>query len=94
LLDIRWARLAQHDLAAVDDHYMLIDPAIALDIGERILAAARFLQETPLAGPMTGQGDRRKWRVRGTPFILFYRLADDHLRILRVLHSARDRHDL
>jgi len=92
LLDIRWAPLARDDLTEVDRHYAAIDFHLANEIVARIVTAAIFLRDTPLAGPATGQGTRRKWRMRGIPYILFYRATADQLRILRVLHSARDRH--
>lgn len=35
--------------------------------------------------------DIRAWRVAGFPkYLIFYRVAQDGVRILRVLHSARD----
>ncbi len=94
MLDIRWAPLARQDLVEVDEHYGAIDRRLADIVGARIISAALFLRDMPLAGPATGHGDRRKWRIRGTPYLLFYRVAGGELRILRVLHVARDRRDL
>ena len=94
MLQIRWAPLAQDDLGRLDDHYVETDPTLAVMIVRRILTAADFLCDMPLAGQATGQKDRRKWRVSDTPYNLFYRVAGEELRILRVLHVARDRRDL
>lgn len=86
LLDILWPPLARQDLAK-------IDRCLADDIGGRIIAAAIFLLDMPLASPATGHGDRRKWRIRGTPYPMFYRVMEGQLRLLRVLCVARDRRD-
>lgn len=89
MVEIRWALLAQADYARIARHYQAIDPALAVEIGDRILKATRILAEVPHAGPVTPRGDRRKWRVPRTGYILFYRFESDHVRILRVLHGAQ-----
>ena len=89
MLDIRWALLAQADLVRIADHYRTIDPTLAADIAGRIVEAARLLAELPSAGQATERAGRRRWRVPGTPYLLFYRVAPDHVRILRVLHGVR-----
>ena len=86
---IRWALLAQADIARIFRYYRGIDPAVAAGLVERIVAAARILSGLPKAGPATPRGDRRKWNVPKTDYILFYRIERDHVRILRVLHSAQ-----
>jgi len=92
-LDILWAPIARQDFVKVDDYHATIDRRLTDDIGGRIIAAAIFLRDMPLASPATGHGDRRKWRIWGTPYSMFYRVMDGQLRILRVLHVARDRRD-
>ncbi|WP_370655238.1 type II toxin-antitoxin system RelE/ParE family toxin [Sphingomonas aurea] len=82
--------MALHDLTIIDGYYLTTAPASSFDINHRIVAAAQFLSETPFAGPLIGDRDRRKWRVRNTPYILIYRVLGGQLRILRVFHTSRD----
>lgn len=89
MLDIRWALLAQGDLKRITSYYQPLDPMIAVELAERIVRAARLLSELPRAGQATERAGRRRWRVPGTQYVLFYRVAADHVRILRVLHGAQ-----
>lgn len=89
MADLRWAARARADLQAILRFHEGTDPNLALELIERIVLAGRFLAELPEAGPLTIRG-RRKWRVPKTPYLLFYRVEADHIRILRVLHGARD----
>jgi plasmid stabilization system protein ParE len=41
-------------------------------------------------GAQTVAAEVRKWRVRGTPYQLYYRVTGRDIVILRVLHVARD----
>ena len=90
MIEIRWATLASRDLERIDVWYRAIDPDLAAKMVSRILAATRLLREHPRAGAIELYGTRRKRRAAGTQYNLFYRVAGDHVRILRVLHSARD----
>ena len=87
---VRWSRAAQTDLASIDEYYRDLDPAHSLEIGQKAIAAGRFLATYPEAGRQVSDRDIRKWGVRGTPYQLFYRLDGDVLRILRLMHGARD----
>lgn len=87
---IRWAKMSREDLARIDRHYRQISPALADDINQRIVGATSLLANLPLAGQATAHGGRRKWRVAHTPYILFHRVTADHVRVLRVLHGARE----
>ena len=88
---VRWSRDAQADVATIDDEFDKIDQNTASRVGTSAVNAARFLADYPGAGPAVPNTRLRKWRVAGTPYILLYRLADDDLFIVRVIHVARDR---
>jgi len=81
--------MARRDLTRVHTYYAGHDAALATAIVGRVLAATRTLGDMPRAGPVTPRGDRRKWLVPKTPYLLLYRVERDHVRILRVLHGAR-----
>lgn len=90
MTEVRWAPLARRDLDKIDSYYRRIDPDLADRMGTDILSATALLGESPLIGPVAAYGNRRKWRVARTPYIIFYRAAKTHIRILRVLHDRMD----
>jgi toxin ParE1/3/4 len=90
LADIRWSLFAQADAARIARDHQAIDPELARDIAQWIVGATGILADLPRAGPVTARGERRKWRVPRTGYVLFYRIERDHIRILRVLHGAQE----
>jgi plasmid stabilization system protein ParE len=58
-------------------------------VGRAAIAAARFLAERPEAGPALADG-ARKWRVRGTDYVLIYRPVRQGIQVLRVHHARQD----
>lgn len=87
--EIRWANSAQSDLERIARFHGAIDPALAVELAERIVKATHILSELPQAGQATARAGRRRWRVPRTDYVLFYRVERDHVRILRVLHGAQ-----
>lgn len=87
---IRWSAHACRDLETIDSFYRHDDPSFADQVGREALSAARFLAANPFAGPRLDEADRRKWVVKGTPYILLYRPAGEDLLILRVQHNRQD----
>lgn len=87
-MKIRWVRLALADLEEALDFISKDNPEAARNMVKRVWEAAKLLADHPDAG--------RKGRVRGTPeliiggtpFILPYRVKDNAVQILRVLHSS------
>jgi len=89
VIPVRFAVLARRDMEHIHAYYARIDPALGLRILDKIVAATAILQDHPRAGPVNAGGKRRKWRVAGTPYLLFYRVKPDEVRVLRVIHSAQ-----
>ena len=89
MITVQYATLARRDLERVHRYYLDIDPDIAVVLIEKIVAAIELLRTLPLAGPETTRMGRRKWRVAGTPYIVFYRAASRELRILRIVHGSK-----
>ena len=85
-----WTTPAQADLAAIDDRYGEIAPDFADLAGGAALAAGSFLAEHPAAGPLVGEFGIRKWRVRGTDYILLCRIVAAGVEIIRVRHGRED----
>ncbi|WP_432769601.1 MAG: type II toxin-antitoxin system RelE/ParE family toxin [Sphingopyxis sp.] len=89
---IKWSGPARRDLARIDDHYRSIDPEFADQSSDAVVEAARFLLANPRVGAPLDQLPFRKWPVRTTPFILFYRVEKADIRIVRVRHNREDWH--
>jgi toxin ParE1/3/4 len=82
LLDI-WFYLAEESLSAADNTLDSLEKDVVL------------LSTQPLAGrerPELGAGVR-SW-PSSTPYILFYAVENSRLIVIRVLHHARDIHDV
>ncbi|KQM30138.1 type II toxin-antitoxin system RelE/ParE family toxin [Sphingomonas sp. Leaf10] len=90
MIDIQWSAPARLDLEAIDDRFSAIDLALADRIIDRIEQAGNFLCDHPSAGPKILSGAARKWRVRGAPYLLLYRVLPDRVEILRIRHDRED----
>jgi toxin ParE1/3/4 len=84
-----WSGQALDDLANVDDFYATTHPNHADRIGRAVVQAARFLVDTPHAGPIV-KHDRRKWRVPGTQYVIVYIAVSDGIEVLRVHHGREN----
>jgi toxin ParE1/3/4 len=83
---------AVDDLQAALTHYAEIDAELARDFAEEFDLLIERLQMFPRSGrPVEEVSEVRRGRLRRFPYGVFYRLTADEIRILRVLHAARDR---
>ncbi|MFD1033894.1 type II toxin-antitoxin system RelE/ParE family toxin [Sphingomonas hankookensis] len=90
MIALNWSGPARADLEAIDDTLSIIDLALADRMIDRIEGAGSFLREHPMAGSTILSGAVRKWRVRGTPYLLLYRPLADRIEILRIRHDRED----
>jgi toxin ParE1/3/4 len=91
LRHLDWTARAKADLADVLRYYNDVDFALGESLFVRIITAPAPLLDQPGIGSPTRKSGIRKWRVKRTPFLLFYRLRKDGaLQILRVRHAAQD----
>jgi toxin ParE1/3/4 len=88
-MKIRWVRLAWVDLEEAVGFSARDNPAAARKMAKRIWEAARLLVEHPGAGRAGRVQGTRELVIGGTPFILPYRVKDNTVQILRVLHAPR-----
>lgn len=88
--DVEWTPVAREDLAAIDAYWWAFNRERADEILDRIEAAGGFLSGMPHADMMLEDRPARKWRVRGTSYLLIYRIHDDRIEILRVHHASQD----
>lgn len=86
---IVWTEPAVHDLAAARA-YIARDNVSAADRQvERMLVAVAQLQRFPEIGRPGRRNGTRELVVSGTPYIAAYRLRNDAVEILRVMHSRQ-----
>lgn len=87
---IDWTKGAQRDLDSLTDYIGADNPHAAQRVSDRIRASAESLAFMPAAraGRMAGTFEKP---VRGLPYIIAFELPDEQtLRILRIIHMARD----
>jgi plasmid stabilization system protein ParE len=83
--------LAVEDLVAARDHYLEIDPELAEGLRAELDRVLERLAMFPNgAPPVQGFPGVRRARMRRFPYGVFYRLDDEQILVLRVLHSKRD----
>ncbi len=86
---IAWTVRAVHDLSAVRAYIARENPRAAKQTALAIRAAVERLAEYPASGRHGRIPDTRELVVTGTPFIIPYRVKDNIVENLGVIHGAR-----
>ena len=86
-----WSQPARRDLFGILDYYEGIDVDLAMRLTQAVEEEPLRLLDLPRLGSPVGRGGIRKWRVRRTPFLLYYSVRGDVVEIRRVFHHAMDR---
>lgn len=90
-MKLRWAEPALEDLEAIYAFIAKDNPKAAHRVLERIYDAVREnLPNAPSMGRPGRVAGTRELVISGLPFIVPYRVRDDSVQILRVLHGVRD----
>ena len=85
-----WSRYALEDRRAIFEYLERRDPAAAADMDEMIETSVRNLRSYPNMGRQGRVDTVRELVVIGTPFIVAYAVMPDRVKLLRVLHGARE----
>lgn len=82
---------AQADLSGIKAHIAQHNPSRAVSFTRELLRICRGIGRVPHGSPiLTGrEGDALRRRVFGA-YLIVYRVDDDSIQIVRVLHGARD----
>ena len=88
-MQIKWVRLALDDLDAAGEFIARDNPKAAGRIFTRIWDAVQLLAEHPEAGRAGRVPGTRELVVADTPFIIPYRVVENTVQILRILHGKR-----
>lgn len=88
---MRLSRTATYhaDLAAIVDYIARDNPDAALAIWDRIEGRVERLAAFSKSGRPGRVEGTRELVVTGTPFIVAYRVTDESIIVLRVMHGAR-----
>lgn len=88
MTELRWTREAIADREAIYEYIEADNPAAALALDERLADRAGRLLDHPALGRPGRVAGTRELVVHRT-YILVYDIADGVVRVLRVLHAAR-----
>jgi toxin ParE1/3/4 len=86
---IEWHSLARADLAGLVAYIANDDVSAAYRVHDEIRRQTERLAAHPEIGRLGRVRGTRELVIPGTPYIAAYRLADDVVTVLRVLHGAR-----
>jgi toxin ParE1/3/4 len=81
---------AQRDLANIGQHIAQDNPARAVSFVDELTAKFRLVAERPLSFPARAEWHPALRSALHRPYIIVFRVADDHVDIVRVFHGARD----
>ena len=86
---VKWLVYAIADMAQVRAYIAQDNPHAAKAVGGRLMGAARALAVSPALGRPGRLVGTREMVVPDLPYILAYRVRNDAVEILRVLHTSR-----
>lgn len=84
-MEIRYLASAARDLDWFRTYYRAIFPDGSAGARASFRNALGNLRRFPLMGHPVEETDMREYSITRTPFAIIYRLAEDHIEIVRVL---------
>ena len=88
-MKLRWTLPAVEHLKEIFDYIAEDNPAAALRTVERIRLAIRQAAHMSYAGRTGRVGGTREMVVPGTSYIVAYRVLENAVHVLAILHGAR-----
>ena len=88
-MKVVWFKKAIWDLESAKNYITQDDPLAAQQVVSRIKETVSLLSEQPGIGRPGRVPNTKELVVDRTPYILPYRVRDNRIEILRVLHAAR-----
>ena len=89
-MKLAWSAFALSDRDAIFTYIEIDNPAAAVLIDERIVAASRRLLDFPASGRVGRIAGTCELVINGTPYVAAYTITETKVRILRVLHGAQE----
>lgn len=87
---IVWTKPALQHLVEIGDHIAQHNVSAASRVLLKIEESVAPLSHFPKLGRAGREGASREIAIPGMPYIVSYRLHDDRIEILAVIHGARD----
>ncbi len=88
-MNIRWAGPALDDLQSIREYLATKNDRAAVRVVGGVVSAVERLEATPWIGRPGRQSGCRELALEGAPFIVAYRVRDETVEVLRVLHTSR-----
>jgi len=86
---LRYTQTALRQIDGVLDHVHMHSPQGAARLRSRILASLSLVCDHPNAGQITSRRDLRRVVLTPYPYVLFYRISNDEIIVMRFRHAAR-----
>jgi toxin ParE1/3/4 len=86
---VRWSPEAAADFAAIVDYIQKQNPSAAERVARTIYDGVISLARFPRQGRIGRERDTRELIFSPLPFIVVYRVKDDAVEIVRVLHGSQ-----
>jgi len=91
---LTWSAFALSDRDAIFTFIEAENPSSAILVDEGIVADAHRLIDFPANGRVGRIAGTRELVINGTPYVVAYAVTQSAVRILRVLHGAREWPDM
>jgi toxin ParE1/3/4 len=86
---VRWTTPAREQFVSAYEYIAEENRAAAVRTANKIWKSTELLARHPMAGREGRVAGTRELVIRGTPFIVAYRLERNEVSILAVMHAAR-----
>jgi toxin ParE1/3/4 len=87
---VRWTTPARKQFIAAHEYIAEENRAAASRAADQIWESTQMLARHPMAGKEGRVAGTRELVISGTPFVVAYRIEKNEVRILAVLHAARE----
>lgn len=89
-MTVHWTEAALADLEAIEAYVGRHSPQYARQVVERLFGRSERLADHPLSGPVVPEyRDEPLREVLEAPYRIIYRVLDDQVDVLTVVHGAR-----
>jgi toxin ParE1/3/4 len=86
---IKWVRRALRNLEQAHSYILKENPQAAQEVILKIQVAASQLENYPFMGRPGRVEGTRELVISSTPYIVIYRIKEESVEILRVLHTSK-----
>ena len=87
---VRWTTPAREQFVSAYEYIAEENRAAAARTADQIWESTQLLARHPMAGREGRVSGTRELVISGTPFLVAYRIEKNEVRILAVLHAARE----